>query len=475
MTSDQRSDRPGDRPEDGAPVAVAVPPLPPDAPGSAVATPNIPLESGRRFKTFDSLIDVPAYRWYMVAMMGNFSALQMQNVARGWLAYAITGNYTSIAFVELANTVPRLFLALYGGVLADRASRRVIIQFGQGVNAINAGVIAVLLFTGNLQLWHLFAVSFVQGVLNSFVLPARQSMVPEIVGPTRLMNAFALNAFAMNVTRTAAPALAGGIIAALMVSSGGNTFFSVGVVFALMAAFNAAAVVALFPVPKTTARTRAALRGEDAPPTRARGEDRLGWQDIKDGISYLAREPIIVWLMVIHSSTAMLGIVYQRLLPGFVERVMGASRETSAAVMGSLLTVTAIGAIVGSLVIASLPDRNRGKILAYSLALFGVTLIAFAASTVFWLSAGIVLVLGIGQAVRQTVANVLIQARVDDLYRGRVSAMMLLDDPLESLGVVGIALAADIVGAQYALAGVGFLMVIYAAVIWSAKRIRNLD
>lgn len=411
----------------------------------------------------------------MASMMGNWSALQMQQVARGYLAFALTDSFAALGIVELANTWPRLFLSLHGGVLADRASRRVIIQVGQAVNALNAGVIAVLLFTGNLEFWHLIAVSFVQGILNSFVLPARQAMIPEIVGANRLMNAFALNVFVLNVMRAGAPALAGSIIAAFMISTGGDTFYSVGIVFALMALLNVLAVAGMFPVPKTNARTRAALRGEAAPAARTNREDRMGLRDIKDAFSYLNRERIIIWLIVIHSSTAMLSIVYQRLLPGFVETVLGASRQQSAAMMGSLLTVTAIGALLGSMLIASLPDRHRGKILAYSLALFGATLIAFAISTVFWISAAVVLVLGIGQSIRQTIANVLIQSRVEDEFRGRVSAIMLLDDGLESLGVFGIAVAADLIGAQWALAGVGILMLIYAVVIWAAKSIRNLD
>ncbi len=431
--------------------------------------------STRRFRTFDSLLDVPAFRWYLLSMTGNWSAMQMQQVARSYLAYQITGSFAALGLVELANTWPRLFLSLYGGVVADRASRRVIIQIGQGFNALNAGVIATLLFTGRLEFWHLIMMSFFQGILNSFVLPARQAMIPEIVGPQRLMNAFALNVFIMNVMRLGAPAIAGAIIAAMMLRSGGNLFLSVGVVFTIMTLLNVVAVAGMFPVPKTNAATRARLRGETSPETAWRGRDRLGFGDIKDGIAYLRREKIIIWLMVIHASTQTLAQPYQRMLPGFVEQVLGASPGESAAFMGLLLTMTAVGALVGALVIASMPDRQRGKLLAFSLALFGITLIAFASSTVFWISAGIVVVLGIGQSLRQSIANVLIQSRVDEAYRGRVSAMMHLDDGLESLGVFGIAMLADFVGAQWTLAAVGALMVVYGGVIWGTKTIRNLD
>jgi MFS family permease len=203
--------------------------------------------------------------------------------------------------------------------------------------------------------------------------------------------------------------------------------------------------------------------------------DRTGLRDIKDAFRYLKREKIIIWLMVIHSSTAMLSLPYQRLLPGFVQEVLGADSDSAAAAMGVLLTMTAIGALIGSLLIASLPDRNRGKILAYSLAIFGIALMAFSASTVFWVSAGIVLILGIGQSIRQSIANILIQARVEEVYRGRVSAIMLLDDGLESLGIFGIAILADVVGSEWALGAVGFTLLLYGGVVWMARRIRDLD
>jgi len=303
------------------------------------------------------------------------------------------------------------------------------------------------------------------------------------------MNAFALNVFILNFMRLGAPALAGGIIAILMVRTNENVFVSVGAVFALMSLLNVLAVVGLFPVPRTTARTRAALRGEtfaepganSGPPAPREGRRggggamRVGLRDIKDAFVYLKGEHVILWLMVIHSSTAMLSLPYQRLMPGFVEQVLGYGPDESAAIMGLLLTMTAIGALVGSLLIASLPDRRRGKILVYSLVLFGATLIAFSASTALWVSAGIVIVLGIGQSIRQSIANILIQSRVQEIYRGRVSAIMLLDDGLESLGIFGIAIMADLVGAQWALGTVGVLMLIYGGVIWIARRIRDLD
>jgi MFS family permease len=432
--------------------------------------------SGRRFRTFDSLIDVPAYRWYLLSMAGHWSALQMQQVARGYLAYQITGSFAALGLIEFTNTVPRMLLGMYGGVLADRVSRRVIIQIGQGANAVNVAVVAALLFTDNLQFYHLVIMTFMQGVINSFVLPARQAMVPEVVGRDRLMNALALNVGALNVMRLFAPAVAGGVIAAIMVRSDDDLFLAVGTVFALMSVLNILAVVGLFPVPRTDARTRAASRGETlTTQTAVTIRDRIGLPDATAAFAYLRSHPTIIWLIVIQTSTAMLALPYQRLLPGFVEEVLGAGEGRSAALIGLLLTMTAVGAILGSLLIASLPPRHRGVILGGSLGLFGVSLVGFSLSTVLWLSVGIVLVLGIGQAIRQSMVNILIQSRIEDAYRGRVSAVMLLDDGLESLGVFGVAMLADAFGPQVAIGLTGVTMLAYGGVVLAAKTFRNLD
>lgn len=347
-----------------------------------------PLVAGRRIRTFESLVDVPAFRWYMLSQVGNQSAQLMQMVVRGFLAYEITGSFAALGFVELANSIPRVFLALYGGTMADRASRRVIIQVGQGLNALIATTMAVLLFSGSLRFEHFLIGAVCQGILNSFVMPARQSMIPEIVGPQRLMNGFALNTFGMNVLRLGAPAIAGGLIAA----------FGGGWVFALMVILFLFALFTLFRVPKTTAITRAAALGSVSP-RMARPPSRTGGREIKEALVYLGGQRILCMLLVLQCAISILSLPYQRLMPGFVDEVLsGGDSDRTAALMVALISFTAIGALVGSLLIASLPSRRRGKLLVASLVIFAVGMLAFSISESFWLSSAIVVVLGVGQA-----------------------------------------------------------------------------
>ena len=427
-----------------------------------------PGERARRFRTFDALIDVPAFRWYMLSQVGNQSAQLMQMVVRGYLAYHLTDSFAALGAVELANSLPRIFLALYGGVVADRSSRRVIVQVGQISNATLSTILAALFFAGELRFEHLVAVAGFQGVVNSFVMPARQSMIPEVVGRERLMNAYALNQFGMNVLRLGAPALAGVMIASI----------GAGWVYVLMASLFVFGLVTLFRVPKTNARTRAAaLRTEgdsDASAHLPTHAEVSGLSAIKQALVYLRGQRTLCILLALHVCVGILSLPYQRLLPGFVDVVFGGGEGSQARLLGALLSFTAVGALIGSLTIASLPNRNRGKLLIGSLAILAVGLFAFASSSTFWVSAGIVVLLGIGQAGRQSLMQILIQSNVSDEYRGRVSSIVVLEDGFESLGIFLIALLAEAFGPQLALGGVAVALVLFAAGMWATRSIRDL-
>lgn len=444
------------------------------APASTLPPPETTERAaGRRFRTFDSLIEVPAFRWYLLSTTGDWSALHMQGVARGFLAYQLTGSFAALGIVELGNTIPRMFLAMFGGVVADRASRRVILQTTWALNAILAAVMAAVIFAGQLRIEHLVIGAFVQGVLNSFALPARQAMIPEIVGSERMMNAFALNVFNLNVLRLVAPAIAGVTIAA----------FGAGWVYTAMVGLYIFASVAMFPIPATTAATRATRTSDAMAEDGAAAEDSAparGYKDslhdIMEGIRYVKASRVLLALLVLQLVGAMLSFPFQRLLPGFVDVVLsGGDDDRTAILLGVLLGFTAVGALTGSLLIASLPSRRRGKLMIASMVVFGLALFVFSASTVLWLSAAAAVLVGIGLSGRMALLNVLVQANTRDAFRGRVSAVLMLDDGIESLGVLGIAMLADVFGPQIALGGVAFGLLGLAGILWVTRIIRDLD
>lgn len=420
---------------------------------------NAEYTSARRFRTFDSLIEVPAFRWYLLSMMGNWSAMQMQQVVRGLLAYEITDSFAALGGVALANALPRLFLALVGGVLADRASRRVVLQVGQSASAVLTAVIAVLLFTDQLRIEHLYAAAVLQGVAMSFSMPARQAMIPDIVGEERLTNAIGLNASGMNTMRLMAPATAGFIVALL----------GFGWAYLLMTTLFTLAVVGMFRVPtrpaaRTASMTSPVLKGRQGAGHRG-GGTRGGVRDVMEGFRYLRRNRTLMMLLSVHLFVVILTLTFQRLAPGFVSEVLATDENQAAWRLGVILTVMGGGALLGSLVIASLPNRGRGRLLIASIAIFGVALLGFAISESFWVSIGIVFILGIGQAGRQSLSQILIQTHTENEYRGRISSIMMMEMGLESFGTFAIALVAAAWGAQVAFGSVAIALLLLALLV----------
>ena len=146
----------------------------------------------------------------MLAMMGG---MQMQMLARGYLVYDLTDSATLLGVVNAASSLPMLTLALFGGAAADRVERKRLIQLGQGVAGVLAILVAVAIYTDNIEWYHLTIAALVQGTAFAFMMPARQAIIPQLVDRGELTNAMALNAAGMSVTTLLAPAVAGGMYA----------------------------------------------------------------------------------------------------------------------------------------------------------------------------------------------------------------------------------------------------------------------
>ena len=163
-------------------------------------------------KVFASL-KVPAYRLYFGALLGQMAAMNMQMVARSWFMYELTDRATMLGLSALAGAVPLLGLSLFGGVLADRVSKKYVMIVGQLLSALVALGIAVSISLGAISWVHLIVAGIIQGTVMSLMMPSRQAIIFELVGEDALMNAIALNAAAMNLLRLLAPAFAGFFIA----------------------------------------------------------------------------------------------------------------------------------------------------------------------------------------------------------------------------------------------------------------------
>ena len=423
-----------------------------DAPDARLAV-GRPADGGGRGlarTTFASLRE-PVFRWFFLGQMGQSGAMQLQQLLRGYLVFDLTGSFAALGLMSLAQALPMLMLSLPGGILADRFPRKHVVQAGQVVNVANALVLAALVASGWLRVEHLIASAFVQGVVMSLMMPARQSMIPDIIPLGRLTNAIALNSAGMQSMRLFAPG-AGGALTAWAGADWG---------YGVTAALYLVAILGIVPIP---------TRLTD--PARHGGSSGSAAGDALDGVRYIVVDPTIRMLLAVNLVTVVLAMPYIIILPGFVETVFGGGAGS----LGFFLSITGIGSLGGSLAVASLPDRRRGLLLMVSSLLTGAALFFFAVSSSFWLSSAILIVVGVGTAGRLSLSNVLVQAYVEERYRGRVLSLYMTQFSLLFIGAFFIGILAEWFGVQRVMAAVSLALVaVSAAVIVFVPRIRELD
>ena len=430
----------------------------------------------RRFslRTFESL-RVPAFRWYLLAQLGSFGAMNMQMLVRSVIVFQLTGSYAALGVTSLFSAIPGLSLTMFGGLAADRFPKKRVVQIGQIASAIMALTMGLLLYFDQLEFWHLLVSSVVQGSIMALMMPSRQAMMPEVVGMDRLMNATALGMGTMNLMRMVGPA-AGGVLLATM---GGEA------VYFVIVAFYGWSIVMLAKVPLTkgamaTAGAASALarmggRGPGARPAaggpamRRRGGSLA---DIGDGLRYIRHNPTILVLLTTSLAMVAFSMPYQMMLPGYVLDVLDKGPET----VGLMMSIMSVGSLAATFVIASMPPRNRGRLLLFGGLLTGAALLAFPLSTAWIPIVATVVVIGVGQSLRQSLGSVLVQTYVDDEFRGRVMSVMMMQMNMAMFATFFFGILAAAIGAQITVGIMGGLMlvVVIGATIF-LPRLRRLQ
>ena len=380
------------------------------------------------------------YLWIGTLLM--MGGMQMQMVATGYLTYDITDSPFLLGLVNAGFAVPMLALALFGGAIADRMERKRVIQLGQGAAGLIALFVAVSITTDTVSWVHLFVASMFQGALFSFLIPARQAIIPSLVGRENLNNAMALSSAAMSITTLVAPAAAGVLYARIGPDG----------VFVIVILMNLAAVA-------VTGLIGADSRG----PTKA-GVPMV--RDIADGLAYIRGSHLVLILLLMGFATAMLAMPFRFLMPVFVVDIYGRGPEA----LGLLVSVMGLGSLVGALFIAGMGRWRRGIVLLAGSFLSGVGLILVGLIPLYVAAVGIMIVLGLGDAVRRSLMMALIMEQVSDEYRGRVMSVFMMSFGLMPLGVLPAALVAEFVGAREAAGMLGFLLLLTTALIFATQR-----
>ena len=403
-------------------------------------------------KTFVSFKN-PVYRLYYLSMVGHWSSMNMQMLARNLLVYRISGSGAILGLLALAHAIPMILLTLPGGVMADRIQKKTIIQAGQVASIIvSLGTTLTLVF-GYLspehpESWWVLVVSgALQGAVMGIMTPARSAIVSEIVGPEHLMNAISLNNLGMNVFRVLSPALAGFLV----------DIFDFWVVYAIMTAMIIMSWAFILFVPPTSTQT-------------VEGGNSLS--DVLEGWRYVRGEKTILVVLIFTVCVTILGAPYAQLLPMFTEDIL----KVSATGMGVMITISGVGAIVGSLILASLTNRKRGMILLYAGLIMGVALVGFAFSSWLPLSLFLIVFIGMGSTGQMALGNSLIQYYTDATYRGRVMSFYMLGFGFSSLGVFFAGILAEGIGAPLSVGGLAAVLIIVTiAMMAMSPRLRKLD
>jgi MFS family permease len=363
-----------------------------------------------------------------------------------------------------------LTVSLFGGVLADRIRKRSILVAGQFASALVALGIAVSISVGAIAWIHLFVAALLQGLILALMMPARQALIYELVGDNTLMNAIALNAAAMNFIRLTAPAFAGFFIA----------FWSIEGVYYIMTVLYAIGFMFAVRLPRT---------GTD------RRRESTTMQELTEGLRYIRNNADVLSILVLTLLSTILSMPYLFLLPMFTRDIflvdvsifgrlaswpligslLLALGESSAR-QGLLISVSGLGALAGSLVVASMSSRKRGLIFLLSLLLTAVSLLAFSATGSYLLAMIFFITMGLGQAGRLALGNTLLLSNTDDTHQGRVMSVHMMNWGITMIGVFLVSILADRVGVQLAVGGsAGLLAVITLYYLFLTSRIRALD
>lgn len=337
------------------------------------------------------------YRNYRLFFGGQSLSLigtWMQRIAISWLVYRLTNSVFLLGFVGFATQAPAFLLGPLGGVVADRWNRYHILIITQILAMIQALVMAYLVLSGLIHVWHIIALGALLGAINAFDTPSRQALVVDMIDKREdLGNAIALNSSMVNSARLIGPSVAGVLIAA----------FGEGICFLVNGLSYLFVIGALLGMHITLGNGGRI------------GKNLLG--NFKEGIKYAFGFPPIRSVLLLIALISLMGMPYSVMMPIFARDIL----HGGANILGFLMAAAGAGALTGAVFLASRKSVvGLGRIVPIAASLFGTGLILFSFSRVTWLSMGFLFFAGMGMMVQMAGSNTILQTIIDDEMRGRV-------------------------------------------------------
>ena len=340
------------------------------------------------------------YRLYLGGQLVWVCGTWMQQVALSWLVYRITGSATLLGVVGFATQVPVLALGAVGGVISDRHSPHRVALRTQGSAFAQATILSILALTGWIQAVHIVVLGALSGTINAFDMPARQALVYQLVDAEDLPNAVALNSSIINAARIVGPGLAGIVIAK----------FGEGACFVINALSYLAVIVALARMHHLNPRSIPVKQTSFA-------------ESLREGLRYVMATTPIRDLLLLLGVIGVMGMPYITLMPVFATDI----HKSGADALGMMMGATGLGALIGALSLARRKSiLGLGRVIALATVGFGVALIAFTISEVFWLSLLLLTGVGLAWMVLIAASNTVLQTLADDAMRGRVMSLFTM-------------------------------------------------
>lgn len=386
--------------------------------------------------TFSSL-RIRNYRLFATGAIVSNTGTWMSRITQDWLVLSLTGSSAAVGITTALQFLPMLLFGLYGGVIADRYPKRRMLFFTQGALGLCGLALAVLTLSGQVQVWHVYLIAFLLGMVTVVDNPTRQTFVSEMVGPDQVRNAVSLNSANFHSARLIGPAVAGVLISTV---GSGWAFLINGLAF-------------LAPITGLLLMRTSELHKVERVP---RGKGQL-----REGLHYVASRPELIWPIVLIGFVGTFGFNFPIWLTAFADEVYHAGAGT----YGFLNTLMAVGSVAGALLTAR-RGSVRLRILVGAALLFGVLEIAAALSPSYWLFALLMIPTGMAALTVNTTANASVQMATDPAMRGRVmSLFMMVFVGGTPLGAPIVGWITDTFGARIGFAFGGLISLLAAAVV----------
>lgn len=388
-------------------MADSSPSIPENASGNGGAPAQRPLP---RWQAAGRSLRHRNFQLFFSGQLISLTGTWMQTVAQSWLVYRLTGSGLLLGGVGFASQIPVFLFAPLGGIVADRSNRKHVVIGTQVASMLLAFVLAALTLTHTVQVWHIFVLAALLGVVNAFDIPGRQSFLVDMVGKDDLMNAIALNSSMFNGARVVGPAVAGILVARL---GEGWCFFANGASYI--------AVIAGLLLMNVHAPARVSAKTSP-------------FDHMIEGFQFVNRTAPIRALMILLGIVSVTGMPYVVLMPIFADKILRGGGQELASLIGShdlgavrlgiLMGAAGVGALLGALTLAVRTGvKGLSKWITVCCAGFGVSLMLFALSKSFWLSVFLLLPVGYFIMLQMSSSNTLIQVMVPDELRGRTMAV----------------------------------------------------